>query len=1283
MHFNMKKIKIIIVLLFISGNIISQTYLHNDKYAVDFDTPAVDQDWYLDVIDAHGAWDLTRGRSEVTIAFISGSGVNWEHEDLGEHSDGFDNLNRIGNNEEWSSWDDPNDNDYDDDGNGYKDDWRGIFQYIDQGNIVYTNDTRPFNPAIHHGTWIAGIMSAKNISGTGINGISGGTDNGRGNALLISGHDNENHQWLYLDEAIIYAVENGAQIILIDAVVTYQSVHITQSLTDAINSAFSNDVFVIAPTGWSGNNIISFPSSYINTDTDRSVFAVGASTEPNSNGKEYRHANSNYFQGYQSHPSGATDSKIDLVAPGEHIYTTSNVEDEYINIKGTTPSASMVAATVGLMLSVNPDLSYEQIEEILHETAEKIGKDDYYNYVNGWNENTGYGRLNTHRAVCAALEKLDDMIVITSGTWDEPVYSLNTIKVQDNSTLIIESTVYMGPEAKFIIEPGSEVILDGGKLTNYPYCGYDGDMWLGVEVWGDVEESQYVCQGSQKQGKITIENGGIIENAEIGILVGARDGEGDYLDSKAGGIVRVPNSEDLESPGAEFINNKYGIYFWTYDNFQPDYQDDCGYVRDAWNSSYLYNCKFDVNTNYLGSIWDYAHIYFINVEGVKVQGCDFEYNKTITPKGHGINSLGAGYQVTAIDDAGVPYDKCTFKNFTKAINSSTAGTKAVTVKNCYFDNNSLGIVLNDVNFASILFNDFDLGKPYECEPGELMAIGIDMQYCTGFAIEENDFKKGSPSYRDDYIGIRITETQATDEVYNNDFDGLDYGNYAVGENWAVDYFHGLSYYCNENTGNYADFFVEPDGNPFKFSGIQSKQGNDYLVTGNKFSATGATWHFYNGGDFLVGYYFCDYCANENPVDTKEFQVTDKDKNFDNSCPSHYSGIGGGTERGLVLTPDQEEEAEIAYATNLIEYSNVIILYEDLTDGGSTEATITEIETAWPDETWELRAELLGKSPHLSMEVLKATADKTDVLPESVIFEIMAANPDELKKEELLEYLEDKENPLPEYMINVLRQVAEGSSYKTVLEKEMAYYNRQKTRAAHDIARSILNSGETDNNKFRNWMDNLGGKKADEQIIDSYLAHDNYSDAVTLANMLPTLYNYTENDLTEHDYFMDVLNLQILLKQESRTIFDLSDTEYNNLISIAENSKDIAGAKAKGILEFVFGDNYCNCLNNAEPDGTKSNGIINPDDFVKAYGVNINTEPNPAIDWVAFNYSLPYEKPKAVIKIVDVNGKQIETFNINGMEGQKIWDTRDVKPGVYFYTLSTGEFNNSGKIVISK
>ena len=171
-------------------------------------------------------------------------------------------------------------------------------------------------------------------------------------------------------------------------------------------------------------------------------------------------------------------------------------------------------------------------------------------------------------------------------------------------------------------------------------------------------------------------------------------------------------------------------------------------------------------------------------------------------------------------------------------------------------------------------------------------------------------------------------------------------------------------------------------------------------------------------------------------------------------------------------------------------------------------------------------------------------------------------------------------------------------------------------------------------------------------------------------------------LSEHNLFTNMLNLQINLIQQGRTIFDLDSTEVVNLVSIAENSTGTAGAQAKGILEFAYGYHFCNCIS-ADSSGYKSSNTFNPDAFEKLYGVEISVEPNPVREWAAFNYTLPDNNSEGVIKISDVSGKLIATLPINGKQEQTVWDTRKVKSGVYFYTLNVSGFNKSGKIVICK
>jgi hypothetical protein len=80
---------------------------------------------------------------------------------------------------------------------------------------------------------------------------------------------------------------------------------------------------------------------------------------------------------------------------------------------------------------------------------------------------------------------------------------------------------------------------------------------------------------------------------------------------------------------------------------------------------------------------------------------------------------------------------------------------------------------------------------------------------------------------------------------------------------------------------------------------------------------------------------------------------------------------------------------------------------------------------------------------------------------------------------------------------------------------------------------------------------------------------------------------------------------------------------------------------------------------------------------------ITIYPNPADDYVVFKIppSIPQNGGKNIILINDVFGQLIATLSI---ENQKlVWDTREVKAGVYFFRYKMNGVWGSGKIVISK
>lgn len=1232
------------------------------------DDPDVLDQWYLNQCAVLDAWDLTMGNEDIIVAVIDEGLFN--HDDIADENEVLENIYHNSGEDDWNHWDDPTSgNGIDDDGNGKIDDFKG-WNYCNHvsppPHLEEDNNVIPEQSWGFHGTAVSGVISAKTNNGTDIAGVAGGNFDNNAGGVKILPIKMIDYKWnpvmLEWDEvgnssaipaAIMYAIERGAHVINMSFGLT-PSPSLHNDIEAALEYAYLNNVVIIGSVGNEGHtNSISYPAN------SSFVMGVGATDQ--------------YDEDADFSNNG---DEIEIAAPGVDFLVLNKNSVTYM--EGTSFSAPMVAATAGLMLSVNPFLTNVETRNILHNTAEKVGSHSYNQ--DGWNKYLGYGRLNTYWAVCEALELLPPMTITASGVWSEPVFSLKDITIETGNTLTINTSVYMGREASIIVEPGAKLIIDNGLITNYKHCGHENNSWPGIQVWGIGSGHQFPdANGNYQQGYLEINNS-TIENAVIAVDLWNPE---DQTWSSMGGIVKASD--------ATFKNNAKSIHALYFTNHHPNIPS-----LEMDYQAFFDNCSFEIASDYLADYTFYKHVDITHVKGVKFRACDFtvdpnatniaQYNHAIAAYTAGFSALGICTQQSPGTNECTDWDPCTFTGFQSAVYANaTADFYTYYISNADFINNEYGIFSQNVSNQIVLFSDFKIGQNIT-DAAECIypsGHGIYFDACTGFTIEENAFSKYSGAPASTYTGISIKNTNDIDEVYKNLFTGLSYANYSDGKNWKEDdKFLGLAYYCNTNSGNYADFYVAHSD----ISGIQDNQGNSIVPAGNKFTYAGAEHHFHNGGNYRIGYYYCDhdpiyndpYCPDEDPdIDWQYDYVTEEPVKDNNECLSHY----GGTAKSVILTSQEKLQAEQAYFVNLTDYNNVKTLYSSYIDGGDTDAEINDVQSAQPDDMWVLRAQLLGDSPHLSQEVLMETADRTDVFPDEVLLEILSANPDELKKDTLISYLENKEDPLPDYMIDILLQVSEGTTYKTVLELEMSGYARAKSRAANDIIRSIVHDTVCDYNELRNWLDNLGGLRADHQIIATYVHESNFTDALNLASMLPQLYELSGNDSIEHEYYVDILNLQSNLHIQGRNMHQLDSSEISLLQNIADNSIGYAGAQAKGILSSCYGIYFSECQNCDEGSSAYKSHGASMDALAEAYGLSISVKPNPAKAWAAFDYTLPSGSTSAIISIKEITGKTITEIPVSGKQGQEIWDTRNIPPGVYIYTINANGMLQSGKIII--
>ena len=86
---------------------------------------------------------------------------------------------------------------------------------------------------------------------------------------------------------------------------------------------------------------------------------------------------------------------------------------------------------------------------------------------------------------------------------------------------------------------------------------------------------------------------------------------------------------------------------------------------------------------------------------------------------------------------------------------------------------------------------------------------------------------------------------------------------------------------------------------------------------------------------------------------------------------------------------------------------------------------------------------------------------------------------------------------------------------------------------------------------------------------------------------------------------------------------------------------------------------------------------------KVVPLQMNVHPNPATTWVAIDYTLPNGNAKAELSIFNAMGVKVKQVELDGSQGQKVLDLRELANGVYTITVLCGEYSQTEKVVITK
>ena len=304
-------------------------------------------------------------KKQIVVAIID-SGIDYDHEDLRDniwHNDaelrGTQGV--------------------DDDDNGYIDDIRG-WDFTHAPGVPGTGDylNRDNDPRDEssHGTRVAGIVAATTNNDVGIAGIAPDAQlmalRAGLNRLGVIGSFLEEDD---LAAAILYAVENGAQVINM----SWGGPERTFVLSDILQYAHAMGVVLVSAAG-NSSGPLAYPAAH------HATLAIGAT--------DHEDRLAHYFSN-----RGAA---LDLVAPGVRVLSTFP-NNQYLAASGTSFSAPHVAGLAALILSRRPELSPQSIRGLLIASAVDLGDPGHDNFY-------GAGRVSGD-SLAARLGTFDSLTV--------------------------------------------------------------------------------------------------------------------------------------------------------------------------------------------------------------------------------------------------------------------------------------------------------------------------------------------------------------------------------------------------------------------------------------------------------------------------------------------------------------------------------------------------------------------------------------------------------------------------------------------------------------------------------------------------------------------------------------------------------------------------------------------------------------------------------------------------------------------------------------------------------
>ncbi|MBP6872838.1 MAG: T9SS type A sorting domain-containing protein [Bacteroidales bacterium] len=294
------------------------------------------------------------------------------------------------------------------------------------------------------------------------------------------------------------------------------------------------------------------------------------------------------------------------------------------------------------------------------------------------------------------------------------------------------------------------------------------------------------------------------------------------------------------------------------------------------------------------------------------------------------------------------------------------------------------------------------------------------------------------------------------------------------------------------------------------------------------------------------------------------------------------------------------------------------------------------------------------------------------------------NPQSSKSFGVMNALENRYEPMPDYMMAQIMKGQRILGAKELLEAQIQSWQRIRSNAKADLFRQFLKDIN-----FVNQTDSIMAFLEEENDLSSkyklavmFWNRSDTAQASETLNTIPVQFDLTNEQLTSHQQYLDYFDILKRMADSNWTEGDLDSVSVQTLLEIENIGVSGISAFTRGMLVKGGFLNYIETITMPYLNSQEEFHIANKkDDNSENQENHLKLFPNPAGDYVIVFYDAGSDTPSISLRLMDNQGIVIRTIQLEPDKDQIVVNLENLPNGIYLFTLNVnGKKLESQKLI---